>query len=116
MGYHAAMRRHLTAVVLLTLQALVAALSALFHVRARVAVLEAFRAYDTAVPLPTQVALSSWLLPAALGVALLLDAAALALPLGRSRRTALLAAALVVPSTALMFAVWAAFMPIFRPE
>jgi hypothetical protein len=66
--------------------------------------------------LTTQVALSPWLLPGALGVTLLLDAAALALPLGRSRRIALLAIGAVVPSAALMFAVWAAFAPIFRPE
>jgi hypothetical protein len=109
-------RRNLALVALLSLQALVAALSALFHARARVSVLEAFRAYDTAIPGLTQIALSSWLVPAALAVAALLDLAALALPLRRSRRTALVAAGLFASSSVVIFAVVAAFAPIFRPE
>ena len=110
------MRRNLALFALLALQVLVAGLSALFHLRARVSVLEAFHAYDTAIPRLTQLALAPWLIPGALGSAVALDALALVAPLRRSRRTALVAAGLFASSSVLVFAVWAAFAPIFRPE
>lgn len=110
------MRRNLALVSLLALQSLVAGLSALFHLRIRVSVLDAFLAYDTAIPRLTQLALSPRLIPAALSVAALADAVALLAPLRRSRRTALLAAGLFLSSSALVFAVGASFAPIFRPE
>jgi succinate dehydrogenase/fumarate reductase cytochrome b subunit len=108
-------RRHAAVLSLLTFQVLVAVLSAIFHVRARPAVLDAFRAYDTEIPPLTEVALAPWFLPAAVGLAILLAGVALVAPLRRSLRPALLGVGLVVSSFALMFAVWAAFAPIFRP-
>jgi hypothetical protein len=108
-------RRNVAILALLSLQALVAGLSLWFHTRARVSILDAFHAYDTAIPPFTAVALSTWLIPGALAAAGLLDLAAVALPLRRSRRAGLAATGLFVSSTALIFAVWAAFAPLFRP-
>lgn len=107
------MRRNLALVTLLVLQVVVAALSLVFHTRVRVSVLDAFQAYDTAIPRLTRLALSPWLMPVALAAAAALDAAAIALPLRRPRRAALAAAGLVASSSALIFAVCAAFVPVF---
>jgi hypothetical protein len=115
-GYRAAVRRNLALVVLLSLQGMVAALALLIHLGARVSVVEAYRAYDTAMPWMTAVAVSGWLLPGALGVAGALDLVAIAAPMRRSRRAALVSAGLCVSSGALIFAVLAAFLPIFRAE
>jgi len=100
---------------MLVMQLVVAALSAAFHWKARVAVLEAFRAYDTPLPPLTSVALAPWLLPGAVGLGFVLTAGAMVAPLRRSQRNAIVGAALVISSTALVFAVLAAFAPIFRP-
>ncbi len=93
----------------------VAALALFFHLRSRVAILAAFHDYGTALPGPASLALSAWFLPAALAFAGLATIVALAAPLRRSRRTALVGAGLLVASVALVFAVWAAFMPLFQP-
>jgi len=77
--------------------------------------LEAFRAYDTPLPPLTSVALAPWLLPGAVGLGFVLTAGAMVAPLRRSQRNAIVGAALVISSTALVFAVLAAFAPIFRP-
>lgn len=110
------MRRNLALIVLLSLQVLVAALALLIYRGARVSVVEAYRAYDTAMPWITAVAVSGWLLPGALGIAGALALLAIAAPLRRSRRAALVAAGLCVSSGALIFTVLAAFLPIFRAE
>ncbi|MCC6554797.1 MAG: hypothetical protein IT372_17620 [Polyangiaceae bacterium] len=110
------MRRNAALLALISLQALVVGLSALFHLRARVAVLDAFLEYGTAIPRATQVALSPWLVPVAALAGTALALAAAALPLRRSRRNALAAAGLFLSGVVLVFAVCAAFVPVFRPE
>ena len=93
----------------------VAALALFFHLRSRVAILAAFHDYGTDVPGPAKLALSSWFLPSALAFAALASIVALAAPLRRSRRAALVGAGLLVASVALVFAVWAAFLPLLQP-
>lgn len=109
------MRRRAALLVLAVAHGFVAAMAALFYLKARVAVADAFREYDTVVPAATALALSPAFLPAAVGLGLLLGAVGLLAPLRPGRRTAALAAGLVVSSFALVFAVLAAFVPIFRP-
>lgn len=95
--------------------AIVALLSLVFHLRARPHVLDAFRSYETPIPPLTELALSPWLLPLANGAAIAASLGALVLPLRRSQRAAGVGAGLVISSAALVFAVLAAFMPIFNP-
>jgi hypothetical protein len=93
----------------------VAALALFFHLRTRVQILAAFHDFDTEVPGAAAVGLSSWFLPAALGVAGISTLAALALPLRRSQRASLVGVGLLVAAAALIFAVWVAFVPVFQP-
>ncbi len=93
----------------------VAALALFFHLRSRVAILAAFEDYGTALPGTAKIALSPWFLPSAIAFAALATIVALVAPLRRSRRAALVGAGLLVASVALVFAVWAAFMPLFQP-
>jgi hypothetical protein len=112
----AAVRRPGPFVSLLVSEAAVAAFALFVHLRARVSVLAAFRAYETEIPALTRVALSPWLLPCALAVAAVASLAAVVLPLKRSRRFVLARVGLVVLSVAVVFSVLGAFAPIFRPD
>jgi hypothetical protein len=96
--------------------ALVFALALFFHLHARPSFLRAFRDYGTELPGPAAVALSAWFLPGALAFAGASAIVALAAPMRRSRRGLLLGTGLVVASFALIFAVLAAFLAVFRPE
>jgi hypothetical protein len=93
----------------------VAALALFFHLRTRLEILAAFHDFDTEIPAAAAVGLSSWFLPAALGVAGLSTLAALVLPLRRSRRASLMGVGLLLAAAALIFAVCAAFVPVFQP-
>jgi hypothetical protein len=95
---------------------LVFALALFFHLHARPSILRAFGDYGTELPGPASVALSAWFLPGSLAVGGGLALVALAAPLRRSRRVALLGTGVVVASFALIFAVLASFLPLFRPE
>jgi hypothetical protein len=108
-------RRNAALYTLIAAEIAVAALSAAFHLKARAQVLEAFRAYETEVPPLTALALAPWFLPSAVGIGVAMTACALALPLRRSQRTAVISLGLVIPAFALIFAVLAAFAPIFSP-
>ncbi len=92
----------------------VAALALFFHLRPRPAILAAFREYDTALPAATALALAPWFLPSALGFAALASLAGLAAPLRRTRRAFLVGVGLMVAAGALIFAVGAAFWPLFQ--
>jgi hypothetical protein len=109
-------RRHAVLITLLVSELLVGALSAGFQLGVRPTVLDAFHRYATEIPPATRVALAPWLLPVANGATFLVTIAALAAPLRRSQRGPLIAAGLVLSSAALVFAVLAAFMPIFNPS
>ena len=109
------MRRHAVLITLLASNIAVTALALLFHLWVRVSVLAAFEEYGTPMPATTQVALSGWLLPCAIAAAMGLSLVAVAAPLRRSQRHGLLGVGVVIASTALVFAVWAAFAPIFQP-
>jgi hypothetical protein len=108
-------RRYAVLLTLLASQAVVVALSLLFHFRVRASLVAAFTDYGTPMPDFTQVALSSYLLPGSLGAAALLTAAALAAPLKRSQRHGLLGAGVVITSVALVVAVVGGFVPFFQP-
>lgn len=109
------MRRHATLITLLVAEAGVAALALFFHLRSRPAILDAFREFNTTLPPTTAIALAPWFLPSALVAAALCTAIALAAPLRRSKRPIGVGVGLVILAFALIFAVWAAFMPIFQP-
>ncbi len=94
---------------------LVAAIALFFHLRARASILAAFHEYGTELPRTAAVALAPWFLPGALGFALVASLVALAAPLRRTHRHFLVGAGLFVASAALIFAVWAAFLPLFQP-
>jgi hypothetical protein len=89
-------------------------LSLLFYMKTRIAVVDAYADYGTVMPRSTQIALSSWFLPSAMAAALGLSVLAIAAPLRRSQRAALAGTGLVICSTALVYAVWAAFAPLFQ--
>jgi hypothetical protein len=108
-------RRHAPLIVALAFHGFVAVMALLFHVRARVSVASAFEEYGTAVPPATAVALSPLFLPLTIGTGLAVALAGLVLPVRRSRRSFLLGAGLCISAFALIFAVVAAFLPIFRP-
>jgi hypothetical protein len=101
---------------MLAAEAGVILLAVFFHLRSRTAILAAFHEFGTELPPTARLALSSWFLPAALGVAAASALAGIALPLRRTRRAFLVGLGLVVSSAALIFAVWAAFEPLFRPS
>ncbi len=112
------MRKNAALVTTTTLAslALVFTLALFFHLHARPSILRAFRDYGTELPGPASVALSAWFLPGALAFAGGSAIVALCAPMRRSRRGLLLGTGLVVASFALIFAVLAAFLPVFRPE
>ena len=93
----------------------VVALALFFHLRSRTAILAAFRDYGTPIPPMAQVALSAWFLPGATGFAVLASLVALVAPLRRTQRAFVVGLGLVVASGALIFAVAAAFLPLFQP-
>ena len=100
---------------MLVLQGLVVALSALFYLRARVAIADAFAAFGTAIPGPAALGIAPWFLPSAVGLALVMTAFAMLASMKRSKQLFLLGAALCVSSFALIFAVAAAFLAVFQP-
>jgi hypothetical protein len=102
-------------IVMLAAEIGVGALGLLFYLRARNEVLRAFREFDTAVPRSTAIALSPWLVPGALALAAALSIAALALPLRRSQKHFLVGLGLLLASAVVIFAIVAAFWPIFQP-
>ena len=108
------MRRHAILGALFAGEIFVLILTGLVYLKTRVAVLEAYREFGTKMPRYAEVALSSWFLPSAIGLMAALSFAAMALPLRRSRRTALVGMGLVVASVALVVSVWAAFAPLFQ--
>ncbi len=93
----------------------VAALAIFFQLRPRPAILGAFREYGTELPATAALALAPWFLPSALGFAALASALGLAAPLRRTRRAFLVGLGLMVAATALIFAIWAAYLPFFQP-
>jgi hypothetical protein len=110
-----AVRRHAALLTMLATELGVAALALFFHLHARVAILAAFRDYGTELPATAALALSAWFLPGALAFAALATLIAIAAPLRRTRRALLVGVGLLVASCALIFAVAAAFLPLFRP-
>jgi hypothetical protein len=107
-------RRNAAPLTILVTEAGVVALAVFFHLRPRVAILAAFTDFGTDLPPAPAVALSPWLLPSAIGVAIACTLAGLALPLGRRRSTAVMGAGLVVVSLALIFAIGMGFGAIFQ--
>ncbi len=108
------MRRNAILGVLFAGEVFAFVLSLLFYMKTRVAVLEAYREYGTAMPRSMEVALSSWFLPGAMVTAVVLSGLAALAPLRRSQRAALLGTGLVICSMALVYSVWAAFVPLFQ--
>ncbi|HZF48790.1 MAG TPA: hypothetical protein VE093_09080 [Polyangiaceae bacterium] len=108
------MRRNAILGVLFAGEVFAFVLSLLFYMKTRVAVLEAYREYGTAMPRSTEIALSSWFLPGAMVTAVALSGLAALAPLRRSQRAALLGTGLVLCSMALVYSVWAAFVPLFQ--
>jgi len=93
----------------------VVALAVFFHLRSRTAILAAFHDYGTEIPPAARLALSAWFRPAAVLFAVAASLVALAAPLRRTHRAFLVGLGLIVASVALIFAVWAAFLPLFQP-
>ncbi|HEY4118058.1 MAG TPA: hypothetical protein VGM56_09390 [Byssovorax sp.] len=89
-------------------------LSMFFHLGLRVRVLGAFAAEGASPPPTAALALSSWLQPAACGVALAIAGLGQLLR-RRSRKQWALGAAITLVGAAFSFAVVAALAPIFRP-
>jgi hypothetical protein len=108
-------RRNAALYVMLAAELGVAAMALFFFFRSRPVILAAFHDFGTEVPGPAGVALSSWFVPGALGFAGVCTAVGIAAPLRRSGRSFLVGLGLMVASIALMFAVWAAFQPLFQP-
>jgi hypothetical protein len=108
-------RRHAILITLVLSEIGIAALALFFHLRSRPVVLKAFSDFNTALPPTTALALAPWFLPSALAVAALCTACSLALPLRRKQRPLVAGAGLIVLAFALIFAVWATFLPLFQP-
>jgi len=108
-------RRHAALLTILAGHASVSALALVYHLRARVAVVDAFERYGTEMPAATALALSTWFVPTAVGIGLATAILALLLPIGRRRRLGLAASGVIVSASALVFAVLSAFGPVFRP-
>jgi hypothetical protein len=106
-------RRNAALFTLLVIEAAVIALAVFFQLGPRAAILAAFEDYGTTVPVVARLALSSWLLPCAIGAAGLATLVGLVAPLGRRRRTTAVGTAVVIVSVALMFAIAASFQAIF---
>jgi hypothetical protein len=109
-------RKNAILITLLVTELFVAAFAAFFYFKARVSVLAAFREFGTPMDGATRLALSTWLLPSAVGASFALSLGALAAPLQRSHKNAIVSAGLVIASAALVFSVWGAFAPLFRLE
>jgi hypothetical protein len=109
-------RRNAALIVMLGSEIGVAALAVFFYLRPRRDILAAFREYGTALPATAELALAPWFLPSALGFAAVASLVGLAAPLRRTRRAFLVGVGLMVAAVALMFAVWAAFWPVFQAE
>jgi hypothetical protein len=93
-----------------------AALGLFFHLHARPAIVADFHDDGIRLPATAALALSAWFLPAALGFGGICSLVGMAAPLRRSRRAALVGVGLVVSASAVVFAVGAAFVSLFRPE
>ena len=109
------MRRSTPRRTLILAELAVGALALFYYFALRVRVLAAFDAFGTSVPPLTAVALSRWFIPAALSFAFALTLAALALPLRRSHALRVVQLAVTILATAVVFAVLAALVPIFKP-
>lgn len=109
------MRRNAALYTMIASNAGVLALGIFFHLQSRTAILAAFREFGTELPATAALALSPWFVPGALGISAVSSLVALAAPLRRSQRAVLVGLGLLVASAALIFAVWAAFLPLFQP-
>ena len=109
------MRRSTPREALILAELAVGALALFYYFALRIRVLGAFDAYGTSVPPLTAVALSRWFVPSATAIAGALTIAALALPLRRSHALRVLQLAVTILATAVVFAVLAALVPIFKP-
>lgn len=108
-------RRNAALYTMIAAEVLVTVLGLFFYLRSRVVILAAFREFGTELPATAALALSPWFVPGALGVGALSLLVAVAAPLRRSQRAGLVGLGLLVASAALIFAVWAAFLPLFQP-
>jgi hypothetical protein len=108
-------RRNAALIVMIASELLVGLVILAFYLKARTAILAAFHDYGTDLPGTAAVALAPWFLPGALGFALVASLVGLAAPLRRTQRHFLVGAGLFVIACALIFAVWAAFLPLFQP-
>jgi hypothetical protein len=100
---------------MLGMELFVAGLALFFHLAVRPKIRAAFAAYDTEIPRAAALALSPWLMPGALGFAAVTALVGLAAPIRRVQRSFLIGLGLTVASIVLVFAVWAAFLPLFQP-
>lgn len=106
-------RKNLPLITIVFCQALLAGLSALLYFVTRPEFAKAYEDYPGRLPADARLALSSWFLPSLVVVAVLLDAAALAMP-RRSWRNAFLGAGLVLPAFGLALAIDGIFVPLFQ--
>jgi ABC-type Na+ efflux pump permease subunit len=108
-------RRHAILLTLLAADLAVTLLAIFLHLRFRPPVLQAFADYNTELPQTAAIALSGWFLPGAIAASTLLAAVAIVAPLKRSARATLAGIGTLLVSFAVIFAVWAAFAPLFQP-
>jgi hypothetical protein len=94
----------------------VALLTLFFYLRSRVAILAAFHDFGTELPRSAAVALSAWFLPSALALSAVAALIGLVAPLRRRQRAACVGFGLFVSSAALVYAVLAAFRPLFQAD
>jgi hypothetical protein len=106
-------RKNLPLLTILFCQALLAGLAALLYFVTRPDFARAYDEYPGPIPGHALLALSSWYLPALVGVALAFDLVGLAMP-RRSLRNAMLGAGLVLPSIGLALAIDGIFVPLFQ--
>lgn len=100
--------------MLLAFTALATAFDGYFELRARPVFVEMFRDMGDHLSTGVRLALSPWFLRAAMGSAAALVVGGIALPLRRSRRTALFAAAVTVASCAGIFATLTVYARLFE--
>ncbi len=108
------MRRNAALVTMLALEAAVLALAGFVYLRSRVAILAAFRDFGTELPAAPAVALSAWFLPAAALGSVFVTLVGLLAPVRPRRRALAVGVGLFVSSAALVFAVTASFLAVFR--
>lgn len=113
--YAEPVRRNAILVTLLGSTLGVCLLSLALHVWVRPPIVKAFADYGTEMPQSTAVALSSWFLPGAMGLAVTAGGIAALIPLSRAMRVRFATTGLLVVSFAAIFATWAAFAPLFQP-